>query len=199
MPDTSTGKKRDAVGTAESPGTYGFYVPAYIALGSNLGDRLAYIRRAVSALSADPDVKVERVSPVYENAAHTLTSELQPDYLNAVAALRSRLRPEKLLSLCHRIEARAGRARDEKRRWVPRTLDLDMLVYGANMCRTKSLTLPHPRIHERRFVLRPLADIAPNLYVPAPYDTTVSALLTECTDQSRLTRFNDNSGWGVEE
>ncbi len=163
---------------------------AYLALGSNVGDRRAHLRRAVAALRAAPDVEVVAGSPVYESAAHTQRpDEQQPDYLYAVLRLRTRLAPEALLGLTQQIEAEAGREPSaQSAKWAPRTLDLDLLVYGAETRRTERLALPHPRLGERRFVLRPLADLAPNLRVPAPFDTTVADLLRRCPANGPLRR-----------
>ncbi len=154
---------------------------AYLALGANLGDRLGALRAAVQGLAAHPQVTVRRASPVYESAAHTLTpDEAQPPYLNAVVELETTLSAEALLALCHTLERAAGRER--RRPWMPRTLDLDVLVYGREMRRGPGLAIPHPRMGVRRFVLQPLADLAPNLYVPPPLDATVADLLRRCPD-----------------
>lgn len=140
---------------------------AYIALGSNLGDRIAHLRRAVAALYAAPHVHVVAVSNIRETEALTLPGQgPQPDFLNAAAHIETTLPPGDLLALLHRIEAEAGRVRTE--RYAARPLDLDLLVYGDLRLDTPGLTLPHPRLTERRFVLEPLADLAPGLVVAAP-------------------------------
>ncbi len=157
---------------------------AYVALGSNLGDRFGFLQYALDALGAVAGLTLGAASPVYESPAHTRTpDEVQPPYLNAVVRLRSALSPEELLMACLVIEAAAGRRRT--RRWAPRTLDLDLLLYGTWTRATPGLTLPHPRLGDRRFVLQPLADLAPNLIVPAPYDSTVADLLARCPDPGR--------------
>ncbi len=162
-----------------------------MALGSNLGDRAAHLHRAVRDLDAHPSVRVTDASPVYESAAHTLRpDEAQPPYLNAVVRLRTRLAPEALLAALLHLERRAGRERGDGRRWAPRTLDLDLLLFDDLTQDSPALTLPHPRLGVRRFVLRPLADLAPNLRLPPPYDTTVRALLDRCPDPNALTRLN---------
>ncbi|GIV59562.1 MAG: 2-amino-4-hydroxy-6-hydroxymethyldihydropteridine pyrophosphokinase [Rhodothermaceae bacterium] len=164
-------------------------VDAYVALGANLGDRLQQLRTAVARLDADAGIRVVAASPLYEGPAHTLTpGEKQPPYLNAVVHLRTRHLPEALLDVLLALEHRAGRDR-QAGRWTPRPLDLDLLVYDALTCSTPTLTLPHPRLGNRRFVLRPLADLAPNLYVPPPYDTTVRILLDRCPDPTPLVRL----------
>lgn len=160
---------------------------AFVALGSNQGDRTGYLRGAVRKLDAHNQVCVTGGSPVYEAEAHTLEpSEEQPPYLNAVVALRTTLSPEALLAACQEIERKAGRERG--RAWQPRTLDIDLLVYGAETRHSPQLTLPHPRLGERRFVLRPLADLRPNLYVPPPFDATAAELLARCSDTAALAR-----------
>lgn len=162
---------------------------AFVALGSNLGDRLTHLQSAVHALKAHPDISVVQVSPVYRTRAHTLVpGEQQPDYLNAVMQIRTRLPVEDLLSVCQHIERLEGRDRSNEPRWGPRTLDLDVLLYDRLSISTERITIPHPRMGDRRFVLCPLNDLAPELRVPFPYDKTVSELLASCTDPDRPKR-----------
>jgi 2-amino-4-hydroxy-6-hydroxymethyldihydropteridine diphosphokinase len=132
---------------------------AYLALGSNLGDRLAHLQFAVDVIAATDDVRVTAVSRVYETAP--VGGPRQDAYLNAVVALTTDLAPEGLLALAQRIEADAHRVRAE--RWGPRTLDIDILVYDDLESADPVLTLPHPRMWERDFVLAPLRDVAPEL------------------------------------
>lgn len=134
---------------------------AYLGLGANLGDRHATLSTALARLAAAPEVRIARVSPVYETAAVGLTD--QPDFLNLVVELETTLAPRALLDLCLQIEQSLGRVRHE--RWGPRTLDLDVLLYADVTLADDRLTVPHPRIHERAFVLVPLADLAANLPV----------------------------------
>lgn len=133
---------------------------AVLALGANLGDRLAALRGAVAALAAE--VTVDAVSPVYETAP--VGGPDQPDYLNAVVLVTTALPPFDLLALAHRVEASAGRTREE--RWGPRTLDIDLIAYDAVVSDDPLLTLPHPRAHERAFVLRPWLDVDPDAVLP---------------------------------
>jgi len=133
--------------------------PAYIALGSNLGDRVAHLQFAVDALAAADRVSVTAVSRVYETAP--VGGPAQEAYLNAVVALTTDLAPEALLSLAQRIESDAHRVRAE--RWGPRTLDVDILIYDDLESADPDLMLPHPRMWERGFVLAPLRDVAPEL------------------------------------
>ena len=156
----------------------------FVALGANLGDRAAQLRAAVAALDA-AGVPVLAASPVYASPAHTLDGAPQPPYLNAVVEVAPALGPEALLAVLHEVERRAGRTR--RARWAPRTLDLDLLLYGAEVRDAGGFVLPHPRMAERRFVLRPLADLAPDLPVP-PAGATVAALLARCPDPGPLTR-----------
>jgi 2-amino-4-hydroxy-6-hydroxymethyldihydropteridine diphosphokinase len=132
---------------------------AYIALGSNLGDRLAHLQFAVDALAATDRVRVVAVSRVYETAP--VGGPEQDAYLNAVVALATDLGPAELLTRAQRIEADAHRVRAG--RWGPRTLDVDILLYDDLESSDPVLTLPHPRMWERGFVLAPLRDVAPEL------------------------------------
>ena len=127
---------------------------AFLSIGSNLGDRRRYLRHAVETL---PDVVA--VSPIYET--DPLGGPPQDEFLNLVVELDTRLSPTALLGLCHRIEASADRSRDV--RWGPRTLDLDIIWVDGVTMDEPSLTIPHPRWKERRFVLAPLRDLAPDL------------------------------------
>jgi 2-amino-4-hydroxy-6-hydroxymethyldihydropteridine diphosphokinase len=137
-------------------------VRAYVALGSNLGDPLATVQAAFSALRSLPDTVLVAASSLYRSAPVGLRN--QPDFINAVAALDTRLDAEALLEELFAIEARFGRRRDFHH--APRTLDLDLLLYGEEKRATPRLTLPHPRMHERAFVLLPLVEIAPEATLP---------------------------------
>ncbi len=132
---------------------------AFLGLGSNLGDRLAYLQLAVDGLAASPGVRLVAVSPVYETAP--VGGPEQPDYLNAVAEVETTLTARELLAVANAIEAEGERVRKE--RWGPRTLDVDVLLVGDERHDTPELTVPHPRMTERAFVLAPLADLAPEL------------------------------------
>lgn len=134
-------------------------VSAYIALGSNLGDRHAHLAAALVALAALPGTRLLNVSPIYETAP--LGPAGQQDYLNSVACLATTLAPHALLDALLMIEQSRGRIRRE--RWGPRTLDLDLLLHGETALQDAQLTLPHPAMLERAFVLTPLHDLAPGL------------------------------------
>ena len=134
---------------------------AYVGVGANLGDREATIRAAIEAL---PDVVA--VSALRETEPFGVTG--QPPYLNGAVALETELAPRELLDRLLEIERSLGRERREPSqvRWGPRTIDLDLLVYGDATVDDPGLTVPHPRLHERRFALEPLAELDPGLVVP---------------------------------
>ena len=136
---------------------------AFVALGSNLGDRQAYLESGLTALTALAGVEVQRTSSVYETAPVGYTD--QPFFLNAVAALRTTLSPEELLWGLQQIETRHQRQRQIH--WGPRTLDLDLLLHGQYINCSPTLQLPHPHMLDRCFVLAPLCEIAPDLCHPA--------------------------------
>jgi len=136
-----------------------------IGLGSNRGGPRARLEGAVRALRADPDVVVTRVSPWYRTRP-VGGPPGQPDYLNGVLAARTRLAPEGLLRRLQAIERSHGRDRAAEERNGPRTLDLDLLLYGDRTLELPGLVLPHPRLEERAFVLVPLADVAPERRLP---------------------------------
>ncbi|MBP8814778.1 MAG: 2-amino-4-hydroxy-6-hydroxymethyldihydropteridine diphosphokinase [Laribacter sp.] len=135
---------------------------AAIALGANLGDAAASVRDAMQALAALPDTRWLAGSPLYRTAPVGYAD--QPDFVNAVALVETGLTPQELLAALQKLEEQGGRVRSFRN--APRTLDLDLLVYGEVEMDTTELTLPHPRMHERTFVLMPLADVAPDLLIP---------------------------------
>ena len=137
--------------------------PAYIGVGSNLDDPPAQIRRAFGRLAELPATRVILTSPIYRTRPFGPVD--QPDFANAVTGLLTQLRPRELLAGLHSIEAAQGRPK-ERQRWGPRVIDLDVLVYGRERLEDPDLTIPHPGIVERNFVLYPLADIAPDLDIP---------------------------------
>ncbi len=140
-------------------------VRAYVGLGSNLGGPVARLRSAFAALAAVPATRLAARSGLYRNPA--LGGPPQPDYVNAVAALETTLSAPALLAELQRIEACHGRDRSGERRWGPRTLDLDLLLYGEErIALGERLIVPHPRLAERAFVLHPLLELAPALEVP---------------------------------
>jgi 2-amino-4-hydroxy-6-hydroxymethyldihydropteridine diphosphokinase len=136
---------------------------AYVGLGSNLGDREALLRRALELLDARPGIEVVAVSALRETEPVGFLE--QPRFLNAAARLETELPPRRLLSALLEVEQELGRDRSGPR-FGPRTIDLDLLLYGELELDEEGLGIPHPRLHERRFVLEPLAELAPGLVVP---------------------------------
>ena len=139
------------------------WLPAYVGVGSNLADPQAQVRRALLALGGLADTRWIVSSPLYRTAP--LGEVLQPAFVNAVAGLLTRLSPDDLLTQLRTLERELGRA-PPREHWGPRIIDLDLLVVGRETRATPELTLPHPGIAGRDFVLYPLADIAPDLDVP---------------------------------
>ena len=141
-------------------------VKAVLALGGNLGDRRATIEGAISELAKIEGIKVKAASELYETVALTLSGpdESQPSYLNAVVEISTSLKPKALLAVCNEIENLFGRVR--LARWAPRTLDIDIIVYGSELIETKTLVVPHPRAFERSFVLVPWLSIDPDAVIP---------------------------------
>ncbi len=138
-------------------------VQAFIGIGSNLADPVAQVRRAIDRLDQLPETSRRAASRLYRNPP--MGPADQPDYVNAVAELETALPPQALLAALQGLEADAGRDRDG-RRWGARPLDLDLLVYGDREIDEAALTVPHPGLASRAFVLHPLAEIAPALSVP---------------------------------
>jgi 2-amino-4-hydroxy-6-hydroxymethyldihydropteridine diphosphokinase len=139
------------------------WVPAYVALGSNLDDPVAQVARAMDALGELPDTRRVLRSSLYRSRPFGPVE--QPDFVNAVAGLLTALEPARLLQCLQATETRLGRERPVVR-WGPRRIDLDLLVHGGTRIAQPDLTVPHPGIAERAFVLVPLAEIAPDLLVP---------------------------------
>jgi 2-amino-4-hydroxy-6-hydroxymethyldihydropteridine diphosphokinase len=138
-------------------------VEAYIALGSNIEPRGKYIQRALNLMTEHPHIEVLAVSSVYETEPEG-GPEGQPLYLNAAAKIKTILSPIDLLNALQGIEKELGRKREVF--WDARTIDLDILLYGQDIISTDRLIIPHPLMHERRFVLQPLAQIAPDVMHP---------------------------------
>jgi 2-amino-4-hydroxy-6-hydroxymethyldihydropteridine diphosphokinase len=152
---------------------------AYIGIGSNLDDPVSQVKEALEELDGIPDSVLVSQSSLY--ASKPMGPADQPDYVNAVAALDTLLSPEELLQALQKIEQRLGRER-EGEKWGPRIIDLDLLLYGKKTIKTDTLTVPHPGLHERDFVIIPLAEIAGNLNIPGK--GLLSTLIAACENHS---------------
>lgn len=164
-------------------------VQAWIGLGSNLESPLAQLAAAISRLAGLPETRLLDQSPFYRSSP--LGPQDQPDFVNGVVRLETSLPPETLLDHLQAIELAQGRERG--RHWGPRTLDLDLLLYGDRVIETPRLTVPHPGLKVRDFVLRPLLDLDPELVLPD--GTPGRSLIASCPDNNlkRLTPANPDS------
>lgn len=164
-------------------------ITAHIGLGANLGDAEATLRRAVNALRALPHSHLTALSSLYRSTP--LGPSGQDDYLNAVARLETNVAPHALLQALQDIESRHGRLRLE--RWGPRTLDLDLLLYGNDRITTPSLTIPHPEMPRRNFVVVPLLEVSPAACLP---DGVPLANLDIAADRQGLAILRPGPAWG---
>lgn len=155
----------------------------FLGLGSNLGDRAAMLTRAAKEVAAISGVKIAQWSPVYETDPVGKTD--QPRFLNAAVEIGTDLAPEELLRELLAIEERLGRVRGE--RWAPRTIDLDILLYDGLVRSGQDVTVPHPELERRRFVLVPLRDLDPDLVHPVS-GLTVAELAAACSTEGRVQR-----------
>jgi 2-amino-4-hydroxy-6-hydroxymethyldihydropteridine diphosphokinase len=158
---------------------------AYLSLGSNLGDRRGFLSRALSRLELDGN-RITACSSLYETEPVDLVD--QPSFLNLVCYLRSPFEPEQLLYRCQIIETDLGRHRSVPK--GPRVIDIDLLYFEDRMIHTPELTLPHPSLQDRRFVLEPLMEIAPHFRDPRTGDS-VQMLLEHCPDRSWVRRIGE--------
>lgn len=163
------------------------YATVYLSLGSNVGNRALHIKRAVGMLRR-AHVRVLRQSPLYETEPVGLRA--QRWFLNCVVEARTLLPPLRLLRLLLFIERRLGRRRTLRN--APRPLDLDILFYGSRIVRSPRLSIPHPRLTQRRFVLLPLADLSPELRHPLSR-STISQLLAQCPDRSEVRLWKEHT------
>ena len=152
----------------------------YLSLGSNLGDRKANLEMALQQLQAEETV-VQQQSSIYETEPVERVD--QPHFLNLVCRIEGRLNPQALLELCHRIENRMGRVRQEPK--GPRNIDIDILFYGRLILELPFLQIPHPALRQRLFVLIPLDEIAPEFSDPVT-SKSIHQLRSECTDRSSV-------------
>ena len=166
---------------------------AFVAFGANLGDRQATFAAAIARLEREPDVRLVAASPVYETPP--LGPPGQDPYLNAVVALHAWLSPEVLLQRLQAIESALGRDRGpDAVRWGPRAVDLDLLFFGDRCVDLPELEVPHPRLHERAFVLVPLADLAPALVHPVR-GASVESMLAAQAGLDQIVARPRPAGW----
>ncbi len=163
-----TAQTRQAADNGEAEGE----ATAFLGLGANIGDREASISAALRALDETPKIQVTQVSSLYETAPVGMTR--QPDFLNVVARICTHLIPDELLTTILHLENQMGRVRTE--RWGPRVIDIDVLLYGDRQISRPGLSVPHPRLSERAFVLVPLAEIAPRTRIPGLEQTAEKIL-----------------------
>ena len=157
-------------------------IKAYLSLGSNLGDSVSLMQSAVDMLHNQPLISVERLSAFYRT--EPVDAPMQSDFINCAVELTTNLNPESLLTVCLDIEEKFGRVRSGMKN-TPRTLDIDIIFYSDVQLETNTLRIPHPQYVNRRFVLEPLKEIAPNFICPDT-GSTVSEALNHCGDNSRV-------------
>ncbi len=161
----------------------------YIGIGSNLGNKLENYRRAIESLGSDPRNRLVRCSPLYHTEPVGKTG--QDWFVNGVISMETSMDPGELLEFLLSIERKMGRVREEK--WGPRTIDLDILFCGDQILNEADLQIPHPRLHERRFVLIPLQDVAPDLVHPV-LGKAVSRILAELDTRERVVPLQEGNG-----
>jgi 2-amino-4-hydroxy-6-hydroxymethyldihydropteridine diphosphokinase len=154
----------------------------FLGLGSNIGNREEYLQNAITALNSNPDITVLKKSSIYETEPYG--NEEQEKFLNMVVQVETSLIPEKLLETTMKIENELGRVRTI--RWGPRTIDIDILLYGNRVINTENLTVPHLELTKRAFVLIPLLEIAPDLRLPT--GETLSLYLEHLSNDARGVR-----------
>ncbi|WP_113928206.1 2-amino-4-hydroxy-6-hydroxymethyldihydropteridine diphosphokinase [Bacillus sp. P14.5] len=164
----------------------------YLSLGSNVGDREQYLKKAIQQLNEHHEIEVAGVSSIYETDPVGYTD--QGEFLNLVLEIRTSLSPHALLNQCLQVEKDLGREREF--RWGPRIIDLDILLYNQENIETEELIVPHPRMHERAFVLMPLAELSQTIKHPK-FNTSIMALLDEIPDKEGVRLWKQISGEDV--
>ena len=164
---------------------------SYLALGSNVGNRSAALERAIRILGHAKEIKIEKVSSIYESSP---VGPAQRDFLNCAVKVKTTLPPIALLTFLKQAEKNMGRKAGI--RWGPRAIDLDILIYEKVKMKLKLLTLPHPELHKRKFVLKPLSEIAPRLKVPG-FGRSVAQILSKLTDPSQKVRLCPRTDIGL--
>jgi len=163
-------------------------IESYLSLGSNLGDRLGYLKEGLDLVLTLPDTNLLKISAVYETEPVDFAD--QPRFLNLAACIHTKLEPHELLHLLKDLERKIGRVHRD--RWSAREIDIDIIFYGDYKIDSDDLIIPHPRAHLRKFVLQPLSEIAPEFRHPVAHKT-VEQLLKECVDNSSVTRLEELS------
>lgn len=166
---------------------------AYIGFGSNVEDRLSYIRQALDCLSGEDYTSVVQVSSIYET--EPIGNEEQDWFLNGVAKVETDVLPPKLLAISQEIERKLGR--QQREHWGPREIDFDILIYDQFCVSSPRLTIPHPEMHQRRFVLEPFAEIAPDVIHPI-FQERIDALLRRATTWAIVRVFSPPPAIGTE-
>lgn len=159
---------------------------AFLGLGSNLGNRLLSLRSAVSSVASLPGTSVLRASSIYETEPYGVKE--QPDFLNAVIEIETTLAAEGLHRMLKAIEHEAGRI--ERTKWGPREIDIDILFFGSQQIHTAVLTVPHPGVGQRRFVLEPMAELSSDFTDPGT-NMTISEILGRCSDRSSVRKYSE--------
>lgn len=153
----------------------------FLGLGSNVGQREMYLNKAVSALGSRKDIQIRFVSSIYET--EPWGKKDQESFLNQVVEIETQLDPQRLIAVCQEIEKALGK--EKNNRWGPRTIDIDLLLFGDRVVDERNVQIPHPQLLERKFVLIPLTEVAPFVKIPG-FGKTVRDALKACSDQGSV-------------